>query len=269
MPSTSDAVPLIGRVGCQIIIGGYSVPDTWRGRRGVANNPRRHFFRQLRVVQKLSKKDAMIPPYPHCSTPPLTGYSVSGVTILLSLTVFLNLVAETLPQVSDAIPLLGVTILLSLTVFSLLVAELLPQTSDAVPLIGTYFNCIMFMVASSVVLTVVVLNYHHRTADIHEMPQWVSIGASAHLTRLFYSDSVRTLTKYAYVCTCDIVAAVAERAGRCRWSEGFLGVLLFPPPFHSDAAPHSPQSLPLALKTSLLRAAQISSLAYLFAVFLL
>ena len=37
----------------------------------------------------------------------LTGYSVSGVTILLSLTVFLNLVAETLPQVSDAIPLLG------------------------------------------------------------------------------------------------------------------------------------------------------------------
>ncbi|KAH1029732.1 hypothetical protein HUJ05_002910, partial [Dendroctonus ponderosae] len=134
-----------------------------------------------------------------------------GVTILLSLTVFLNLVAETLPQVSDAIPLLGVTILLSQTVFSLLVAHVITQTSDAVPLIaifvvvpslasvkensydtqmdekisyvdsqpstrispGTYFNCIMFMVASSVVLTVVVLNYHHRTADIHEMPQWI------------------------------------------------------------------------------------------------
>lgn len=38
---------------------------------------------------------------------------------------------------------------------------------------GTYFNCIMFMVASSVVLTVVVLNYHHRKPDIHEMPQWI------------------------------------------------------------------------------------------------
>ncbi|XP_071440716.1 neuronal acetylcholine receptor subunit alpha-7-like isoform X2 [Hetaerina americana] len=106
--------------------------------------------------------------------PPDSGEKLTlGVTILLSLTVFLNLVAETLPQVSDAIPLLGVTILLSLTVFSLLVADVLPQTSDAVPLIGTYFNCIMFMVASSVVLTVVVLNYHHRTADIHEMPHWI------------------------------------------------------------------------------------------------
>lgn len=34
--------------------------------------------------------------------------SVPGVTILLSLTVFHNLVAETLPQVSDAMPVLGI-----------------------------------------------------------------------------------------------------------------------------------------------------------------
>lgn len=69
----------------------------------------------------------------------------------------------------------GVTILLSLTVFLNMVAETMPATSDAVPLLGTYFNCIMFMVASSVVSTILILNYHHRHADTHEMSDWVRI----------------------------------------------------------------------------------------------
>lgn len=37
----------------------------------------------------------------------MNGFFVSGVTILLSLTVFLNMVAETMPATSDAVPLLG------------------------------------------------------------------------------------------------------------------------------------------------------------------
>lgn len=40
-------------------------------------------------------------------------------------------------------------------------------------IVGTYFNCIMFMVASSVVSTILILNYHHRNADSHEMSDWV------------------------------------------------------------------------------------------------
>ena len=31
----------------------------------------------------------------------------------------------------------------------------------------------MFMVASSVVTTIMVLNYHHRMVDTHDMPDWV------------------------------------------------------------------------------------------------
>ena len=40
-------------------------------------------------------------------------------------------------------------------------------------MLGTYFNCIMFMVASSVVTTIMVLNYHHRHKETHTMPSWV------------------------------------------------------------------------------------------------
>lgn len=40
-------------------------------------------------------------------------------------------------------------------------------------LTGTYFNCIMFMVASSVVSTILILNFHHRNSDTHEMSEWV------------------------------------------------------------------------------------------------
>lgn len=63
--------------------------------------------------------------------------------------------------------------LLSLTVFQDSVSATMPITSLQIPLLGTYFNCIMFMVASSVVTTIMILNYHHRQADTHEMPSWV------------------------------------------------------------------------------------------------
>ena len=42
-------------------------------------------------------------------------------------------------------------------------------------ILGTYFNAIMFMVASSVVTTIMVLNYHHRLVETHEMPDWVKL----------------------------------------------------------------------------------------------
>ncbi|KAJ8894894.1 hypothetical protein PR048_000201 [Dryococelus australis] len=46
----------------------------------------------------------------------------------------------------------------------------------------------------------------------------------------------------------------------CRWSADFLGDIPFPPTLHSYAAPYSSQSPSSAPKTSMLRAAQISSL---------
>lgn len=42
-----------------------------------------------------------------CACPFNLMFLLPGVTILLSLTVFLNMVAETMPATSDAVPLLG------------------------------------------------------------------------------------------------------------------------------------------------------------------
>ena len=47
----------------------------------------------------------------------------------------------------------------------------------------------MFMVASSVVTTIMILNYHHRQADTHEMPSWVSSSSSRALSRSKYTRS--------------------------------------------------------------------------------
>merc|ERR1719297_348931 len=78
----------------------------------------------------------------------------------------------TLPPDSGEKLSLGVVIMLTITIFATIVSDMLPVSNNT-PLIGTYFNCIMFMVASSVVTTIMILNYHHRQADTHAMPAWV------------------------------------------------------------------------------------------------
>ncbi|KAI1901517.1 hypothetical protein AGOR_G00035240 [Albula goreensis] len=70
---------------------------------------------------------------------------------------------------------LGITVLLSLTVFMLLVAEIMPATSDSIPLIGQYFASIMIIVGMSVIATVVVLQYHHHDPNGGSMPKWVQL----------------------------------------------------------------------------------------------
>uniref|UniRef100_A0A672F8J4 Uncharacterized protein n=1 Tax=Salarias fasciatus TaxID=181472 RepID=A0A672F8J4_SALFA len=70
---------------------------------------------------------------------------------------------------------LGITVLLSLTVFMLMVAEIMPATSDSVPLIGQYFASTMVIVGMSVVATVIVLQFHHHNPNDGHMPRWVNL----------------------------------------------------------------------------------------------
>ena len=83
---------------------------------------------------------------------------------MLAITIFSSIVGDMLP-VTDTTPLIGK---LCLNVFEK------QNNSDLKHTKGTYFTCIMFMVASSCITTILILNYHHRLADTHEMPEWVN-----------------------------------------------------------------------------------------------
>ncbi|VDM01754.1 unnamed protein product, partial [Schistocephalus solidus] len=94
------------------------------------------------------------------------------------------LLVFTLPPDAGEKISLGVTILLSLTMFLQLVADKLPQTSEAIPLIGIYFSCTMILCSLSIVFTVLVLSYHHRSICTEEVPQWLKLVVNHWLAKI-------------------------------------------------------------------------------------
>ncbi|XP_072023690.1 neuronal acetylcholine receptor subunit alpha-9-like isoform X1 [Amphiura filiformis] len=101
---------------------------------------------------------------------------ISGITVL----------GFVLPSDSGEKVSLGITVLLSLTVFLLLIAESMPPSSD-VPVIGQYYAGTMLLVSISIMLTVIVLNLHHRGPQCKPVPQWVRryvLGSVAKVLRV-------------------------------------------------------------------------------------
>nr|ALR88678.1 acetylcholine receptor neuronal subunit alpha 9/10-like 103 [Saccoglossus kowalevskii] len=85
---------------------------------------------------------------------------------------------------------LSVTLILSLTVFLLLVAEMMPRTSDEIPLIGQYYAATMFLISISTAMNVAVLNVNERGAlGVFEVPRWIRIVVLKYMaTLVFMSD---------------------------------------------------------------------------------
>ncbi|NXH10186.1 ACH10 protein, partial [Bucco capensis] len=78
---------------------------------------------------------------------------------------------------------LGVTVLLALTVFQLLVAESMPP-SESVPLIGKYYIATMTMITASTALTIFIMNIHHCGPGAQPVPPWARRFILHHMARL-------------------------------------------------------------------------------------
>jgi nicotinic acetylcholine receptor len=86
---------------------------------------------------------------------------------------FLSVLVFFLPSDSGEKLTLGISILVALLVFYLLLIELIPPTSLVIPLIGKYLLFTLILVNLSILLTIFVLNLHHRKPSTHKMPYWM------------------------------------------------------------------------------------------------
>uniref|UniRef100_A0A1I8J982 Neur_chan_LBD domain-containing protein n=1 Tax=Macrostomum lignano TaxID=282301 RepID=A0A1I8J982_9PLAT len=85
----------------------------------------------------------------------------------------LTLLVFCLPPDSGEKIALGITVLLAFSVLMLSIADRLPETSESVPLISIYLTVVMSMTSVSVIMTVFVLNLHHRGPSRSPVPNWL------------------------------------------------------------------------------------------------
>ncbi|KAG7461670.1 hypothetical protein MATL_G00193580 [Megalops atlanticus] len=90
---------------------------------------------------------------------------------------------------------LGVTVLLALTVFQLMVAESMPP-SESVPLIGEwsaallrigkYYIATMTMITASTALTIFIMNIHFCGAEAKPVPYWAKVLIIDYMSKIFF-----------------------------------------------------------------------------------
>ncbi|KAL2762002.1 neuronal acetylcholine receptor subunit beta-3 isoform 2 [Daubentonia madagascariensis] len=87
---------------------------------------------------------------------------------------FLTVLVFYLPSDEGEKLSLSTSVLVSLTVFLLVIEEIIPSSSKVIPLIGEYLLFIMIFVTLSIIITVFVINVHHRSSSTyHPMAPWV------------------------------------------------------------------------------------------------
>ncbi|XP_013789916.2 acetylcholine receptor subunit beta-like 1 [Limulus polyphemus] len=104
-------------------------------------------------------------------------------TVLIS---FLCILVFYLPAEAGEKVTLGISILLSLVVFLLLVSKILPPTSLVLPLIAKYLLFTFLMNTGSILATVIIINWNFRGPRTHRMPNWIRIAFLKYLPILLF-----------------------------------------------------------------------------------
>ena len=94
------------------------------------------------------------------------------------------------PDSGEKITLI-VTMLLTLTLFLQLITEFTPKAAKSLPIVGLYFNFNLLLILLSVVLTVIVLNLHFRGPRRDKVPNWMRTYLIGYL-----GFGLRILSKY-------------------------------------------------------------------------
>ena len=99
------------------------------------------------------------------------------------------LVGFYLPPESGERMQLGITVLLAMIVFLQLVYQNLPSTSNSAPLLGKFYIVTMFLISLSLAATCLVLNFSYGRHCDGEMPMWVRMIILHCLGRIFGSSN--------------------------------------------------------------------------------
>lgn len=112
-------------------------------------------------------------------------YYAMYLIIPCALIAVLTLLVFLLPPDCNERMTVGMAILVGLSFFFLLVAEYMPETSEAVPLIGMYYTVTMIQVSCAFFMTCCVLRFHHHNPTEGEVPEWAKKYLLGYGARLF------------------------------------------------------------------------------------
>ena len=111
-------------------------------------------------------------------------YYIFNLIIPTTIIVFFILVGFCLPPDTGERITLNITVLLTMTVFLNIASNTLPSTSDSIPLLGDYYLILMIMVCFAILSTCVVLRYYYATPT--RMPERLRVIINEWIASLLF-----------------------------------------------------------------------------------